>query len=83
MDEAAMVFWLQDPEPAKWHGRSPFVRQPAYSLAQDRSRHLETALRSAHTELTNHGHQELSECECAIARILNGSTNSGSGEPHG
>lgn len=40
MDEA-MVFWLQDPEPAKWHGRSPFVRQPAYSIAQDRIRELE------------------------------------------
>lgn len=40
----AMVFWLQDPEPAKWHGRSPFVRQAAYSIAQDRIRALEAAL---------------------------------------
>ena len=47
-----------------------------FTRACVRVRYLEAALRSAHTELTNHGHQELSECECSIARILNDSTDS-------
>lgn len=28
-------------------------------------------LKSAHEELTNHGHEELSECGCRIASTLN------------
>lgn len=36
-----------------------------------KSEHLTALLRSAHNELTNAGHQELSECECSIASALN------------
>lgn len=32
-------------------------------------------LRSAHEELTDHGHQELPECECRIASILKRTSN--------
>ena len=31
---------------------------------------LEQTLRFAHAELTDHGHQELPECECRIAYVL-------------
>lgn len=58
----AMVFWLQDPEPAKWHGRSPFVRQPAYSIAQDRIRELEAAI-------LVHRQQE-PNCRCGFEIVL-------------
>jgi hypothetical protein len=35
---------------------------------------LENLLRAAHEELTNAGHQELSECDCKIASALNRSS---------
>lgn len=38
---------------------------------QGRIRVLKSVLREAHDELTNHGHEELSECDCKIARELN------------
>jgi hypothetical protein len=37
------VFWMPDPEGGAI--KSPFVRQPAYSLLQDRVRELKAALR--------------------------------------
>lgn len=44
---------------------------PSIPILRGRIRVLESVLREAHDEMTNHGHQELNECGCKIARELN------------
>lgn len=57
----------------------PFKVLPGYydpadymAVHKDHYSELLHMLRSAHEELTNAGHQELSECECKLARFLVG-----------
>lgn len=51
-------------------GLVPEIVRNDCRLAADRIEALEAALRTAHAELTDHGHQELPECECRIAHLL-------------
>jgi hypothetical protein len=43
---------------------------PSIPMLRGKIRVLEGLLREAHDELTDHGHQELPECGCKIAREL-------------
>jgi hypothetical protein len=43
---------------------------PSIPMLRGKIRILEGLLKEAHDELTNHGHQELPDCDCKIAREL-------------
>jgi hypothetical protein len=48
-----------------------------YDALAAHAKALEETLRSAHSELTDHGHQELGECECRIAYVLGSAPETG------
>lgn len=48
--------------------RGQYIRENA--ALEARCRWLGSLLREAHDDLTYHGHQELTECDCKIAREL-------------
>lgn len=56
--------WSYEKEDGPWCSRTAYDALAAHAKA------LEETLRSAHSELTDHGHQELGECECRIAYVL-------------
>lgn len=59
-------------ESAKFYNRRLYQTGEDLHDALTRIATLEAALREAHGELTNAGHQELGECECKIAAALSG-----------